>query len=79
MPSYLGNFPNTQTSGEFPKYIVILEISKILKIYKPQIFNGIWKISGIPQMPGNLEKSQIPGNLGNSTIAWGILQISNFF
>ena len=44
MPNYLGNFPNTQRFGEFPKYSVIWEISKILKIYTPLILIEIREI-----------------------------------
>ena len=63
-PRYLGimgNSPNTWESwgihqiprglGNFPKYPVIREISKILKIYHSQITIGIWEIFGISQMP----------------------------
>ena len=60
IPRHLGNSPNSQTFeelpkclgfGKFPKYPVIWEISKILKIYHPQIPIEIW---GISQMPGYL-------------------------
>ena len=73
MLSYFGNFPNTQTFGEFPKYPVIREISKILKIYQPQISSGIWEIWRITQMPGNQgnfqndwESGEFPKFLGES-------------
>ena len=56
MPEDLGDFPNARVSGKFLKYPGIWEISKILKIYHPKIPAGIWEISGIPQMPGNLGK-----------------------
>ena len=48
MHSYSWNFPNTQTFVEFPKYPVIW-VSRILKIYHPQIHKGIWEILRIPQ------------------------------
>jgi len=41
MPGYLGNSPNAWVSGKFPKCLGIWEISKILKIYNPQIPVGI--------------------------------------
>ena len=73
MPSYLGNFPNTQTFGKFPKYLVIREISKILKSYCPQISLGIWEIWRITQMPGkqgnfqnDWESGEFPKFLGES-------------
>ena len=80
MPGYLGNFPNAWVSGKFPKYSVIWEISKILKIYhfenspnscesgKLPKYLDIWGISHIDR---HLEKytisriPQMPGNLGN--------------
>ena len=86
IPRHLGNFPDTQAFGKFPRYPGIWEI--------PQIPVGIWgwyifKILEISQMTGYLgnfpdtqafgkfpsypdiwEISQIPGHLGNSPNAW---------
>ena len=45
MPGYLVTFLNAWVSEKFPKYPGIREISKILKIYHPQIPIGIWEIS----------------------------------
>ena len=87
MPGNLGNSSYTRESGKFSNYLVIWGIPKFLWesvdsfffnyrkflkcLYKPQTFNGILEFLGIPQMPGNLEISQIPGNLGNSPNACG--------
>jgi len=49
--SYLENFPKSQI---FKK-----------KIHHPEIPIGIWEIWRIPQIPGNLGKSQMPRNLRN--------------
>ena len=76
MPRHLGNFPDTQAFGKFPRYPGIWENSQI-----PLKYLGIWEI---PQMPGylgnfqNLKKIQ-PSNtcryLGNfpDTQAFGKL------
>ena len=72
MPSYLGNFTNTQTGicgiplipGNLRNSLNIQsfeKISKIIKIYHSQIPLEIWEISGIPEMPVNL---------GNSPNTW---------
>ena len=73
MLSCLGNFPNTQIFGKFPRYPIKWKISKIFKIYQPQIPIGISEISGIFQIPGILgicEIPQIPGNLGKPPNTW---------
>ena len=47
IPKYLGNFPDTQLFGKFPRYPGIWEISGIWGLF-------IFKILEIPQMPGYL-------------------------
>ena len=60
MTVYLGNFLHDSVSVKFLKYPGIWEISKILKIYHPQIPIRIW---GISQMPGYL------GNFTNALVS----------
>ena len=55
------NFPKTYAFGKLPKYPVIWAISKILKIYLPQIPIGIWGISQMPGYLGNFPNSQVSG------------------
>jgi len=66
IPRHLGNFPDTQAFGKFPRYSCIWEISKILKIYHPEISVGIWEIS------------QIPRHLGNSPNSYRYLRVVHF-
>ena len=79
MPSYLGNFPNTQIFGEFPKYPVIWEISKILKKYSPQIPIGIWENLGNSSNSGEsgqFPKTQTFGKFPRYPGIWEISQIA---
>jgi len=79
MPSYLGNFPNTQIFGEFPKYPVIWEISKILKRYSPQIPIGIWENLGNSSYSGEsgqFPKTQTFGKFPRYPGIWEISQIA---
>ena len=68
-PRHLGNFPETQVFGKFPRNPGIWEISKI---NHHQISKRIWKISGISQMTGYL------GNFPNAWVFGKFLRIPNF-
>ena len=63
MPGYLGNLPNSQVSGKFLKCLGFFEISKILKIYRPQIPTGIWGISQMPEYLGNFPNAWVSQKL----------------
>ena len=63
MSGYLGTFPDVWVSGNFPRCLVIWEISNIFDGDPPQITIGIWVIWEISQI--TMELSQMPGNLGN--------------
>ena len=78
MPGCLGNFPNTQVLGKFIIYPVISEISKILKIYHPQIPIGIWEISQMPGYLGNFPIGWVSGIFTKCLGIWEISQMPRF-
>ena len=77
------NSPNTQTFEEFPKYpdirgifwetySVIWEVSKIFKLYQPQIPIGIWEISQMPGYLGNFPNALVFGKFPKCLGIWKI-------
>ena len=50
---HMGNFPDTQAFGKFPKYPGNWKISRI-----PRHLGNFRDIGGIPQMPGYLRNFQ---------------------
>ena len=64
IPRHLRNFPNTQTFGEFPKYLGFWDTPQIYHLQIPigiwVIFPNAWESGKLPKCLGIWEISQMP-------------------
>ena len=57
IPGYLGNFPDTQAFGKFPKFLKVFEGGIFLRFWKFLKWLDIWGISQKPRHLGNSPNS----------------------